>query len=42
MKIGILKESHLTRRTVLHFSEYGFSHENIYDQVIKIIVTGKD
>jgi len=37
MKIEILKESHLTCRTVLHFSEYGFSHENIYDQVITII-----
>jgi len=37
MKNEILKESHLICRTVLHFSEYGFSHENIYDQVMTII-----
>jgi hypothetical protein len=37
MKIEILKKSYLTGTTVLHFSEYGFSHENIYDQVITII-----
>jgi hypothetical protein len=37
MKIEILKDSHLISRTVLHFSEYGFSHENIYDQIITII-----
>jgi len=37
MKIEILTESYLTCGTVLHFSEYGFSHENIYDQITTII-----
>ena len=37
LKTEILKWSHLTCRTILHFSEYGTSHEHIYAQVITII-----